>query len=116
MSKKIRGDCYENAGTYVLDNMGEDAKSPRANTMLLAHGKVFSEHFGRYIRHAWVMLNDQFVHDPTIGFFGRIEEFQRLSRAKDVDLYTPLEMARLMGRTGVWGPWTIKERNKYSKS
>lgn len=95
------GACYQDAWRLMM-TIRDTFPSPSAR---LVHGRVFSEFFNRYIPHAWVRLNEDVVCDPSSRWVGRAEKWERLSRCRVDEEFTPDEAPLFALRTGHYGPW-----------
>jgi len=100
MKKKVgKGTCYEDSFLIVLSH-SESNGYPR-----LIHGTVYSFHFGKRIKHAWVELNHRSILDAASGHIFHHEQWKILAQPRRLHIYT-LEQARDMVLLhGTYGPW-----------
>ena len=104
-----RGDCYEAAGKFFIDN------SMHGNSrMLLVHGEVAGQGAlkGTNFGHAWVEHNGMVIDKSN----GRDIEIPisvyyalgRIDRIGNVYKYTWDQASKKIESTGHWGPWDLK--------
>lgn len=106
-----RGDCYEAAGRFLLDNGG----TPLSDDYRLVHAEVRGQGplEGKTFGHAWVenlttgwtfdYSNDRQIMLPTPAYrkVAGVDEIGNEHR------YDHTAALRKMAQTGVWGPWDL---------
>lgn len=108
--KKSRlGDCYESAGSYLLDNPG--------NNLRLVHAEVAGQGplEGTTFGHAFVMEGNEVI-DMSNGRNIRMPFFlySLLGRIQEIDnfhVYDENQAREKIIETGHWGPWDLKTRS-----
>jgi len=101
MKIKGNGTCYQDSCTLVLD------LSALVNSYsMLIHGTVYSIHFGKRIKHAWVELGrEEDVIDAATGQFFRQEEWKRIAQPIRLHSYTQKQVREMVLSHGTYGPW-----------
>jgi hypothetical protein len=98
IGRSREGRCYEMAGAAALWLF--DAE--------LVHGSIrvpsSSEHAPPYL-HAWVVLADGQVWEPTQARLWDPRLFWCVMQPVVTNTYTHAELCSVMTRTGHWGPW-----------
>jgi hypothetical protein len=89
------GDCYQYAGIYTNDGWGEE------NT--LVHGIIRNPEGD--IAHAWVVLPDGYIYEPTTDSVYHPEDFGRLHDPLVIQAYDPLWALQQMSANEHYGPW-----------
>src|SRR5262245_15770440 len=92
-----RGHCYRRALKRLFKQ--KDVRGWR-----LVHGFAF---VGGNVpgKHAWLLLPDGRVWDPTENAYATAEEYKAARRSTPVREYTRLQAARLAAKHGHYGPW-----------
>jgi hypothetical protein len=93
------GRCYEMAGAAVLTRFVD---------AVLVHGSIrqpgSNENTAPFM-HAWVVLADGHVWEPTQARLWDARSFWSVMQPVVTNTYTHAELCIAMTRTGHWGPW-----------
>lgn len=118
---KGQGDCYEIHARYIID--ADHGRVEALPDLVLCHGQIWSEPRESWIDHCWLEFTQEIPAPP--GWTGKtprgIDAVMDISqgqhtiapkvlwyvaaRAQNVRRYTAIEAARLMLKTGHFGPW-----------
>lgn len=106
-----KGDCYEANALQIIDLMKQDPKN--LSKAMLCHGKVLGKSGavdGEWFGHAWIEIGDCLI-DFSNGkkIITRKEKVADRIDQTTVKRYTPLQTARMLLKTEVYGPWTDDE-------
>ena len=100
---EANGDCFEVAGTMILDN-------PMVHALTLVHGIVTGQGPIEGVEHvhAWVEDSDAMVAlDFSNGnaVVVPIDQYYKIGKIKKTARYDRKEVVSILVDTGVWGPW-----------
>jgi hypothetical protein len=120
-----RGDCYEAAANYVLNNSGvaplllSPGVTPNPG-LILVHGEVTGQGVIEGVKygHAWVedgdmvidVSNGRNLRLPKDAYYalGRVNHDGVSTFKPNLHRYTAAEVRRNLVKHGVWGPWDLK--------
>lgn len=93
-----KGQCYSECGHFVAQDLDND-------DLVLVHG-THRNPDGLVIPHAWVELNG-YAMDVSNNVAAPIDRWYEAGN-KPIKKYAPKEAARMMLKTGHYGPWDAK--------
>ena len=108
-ARRKRGDCYEAAGKFIMDQSLSGERG-----LVLVHGEVAGQGAlnGVNFGHAWVEHNGMVI-DKSNGRDIKIPvqvyyALGRIDRIGNIHRYTWEQASAKIASTGHWGPWDLK--------
>ena len=96
-----KGDCYEVHIRFLRDEVDECEQGD----WIVCHGTVTNAS-GKQIKHCWLEHNGyayDFSNDNSFEF--TVEEFRKITNARDILTYTSKEVSVNLVTHGHYGPW-----------
>ena len=101
--KKRTGDCYSSSFRFILDSPSSRWKGKDYPRVI--HGTVYSIHFGRRIKHAWIEFDSGGVLDTASGHFFYSDQWKRIANPRKLHSYSKEQAMGMAVRYGTYGPW-----------